>query len=342
MSAMMAEDSPQTLLWGSSLYPHPGLYLGSGNRCGHDPLALAVDRLSLHAPNGGHWPKLIKVGIDRIQAYFKQADALPPLAHLSKKQNQDGSMRQNRSEAREGHALVLSVIFTYLDLKSLRVGYYTSTGAFVSISFLDIARRCDMTCQVKARDDAGQVIVGKFKEVPTSRFWRTVRDLKKAGAISVFEQYEEKDAGKRALTAIKAFSAKFLQLIAGWTAKRVENARKRAHQRVGGFLLGAIDAGIENVNQRKQLVKEIQSANVKRELFGAPIAKNRAPSLGSARESVEAALKQEYAEHEAKVLASIKAALGRPPRGMEQLKLQAQHGWIKYDDFVRRRLDGGS
>jgi hypothetical protein len=42
------------------------------------------------------------------------------------------------------------------------------------------------------------------------------------------------------------------------------------------------------------------------------------------------------------VLASIKAALGRPPRGLEQLKLQAQHGWIKYDDFVRRRLGGGS
>lgn len=342
MSAMMADDGPQPLRWGRSLYKYPGLFLGTGNRCGHDPLALAVDRLNLHTPSGGNWPKLIKVAIDRIQAYFKQADALPPLAHLSKKQNQDGSMRQNRSEAREGHALVLSVIFTYLDLKSLRVGYYTSTGAFVSISFLDIARRCDMTCQVKVRDDAGKVVVGKFKEVPTSRFWRTVRDLKNAGAISVFEQYEEKDAGKRALTAIKAFSAKFLQLIAGWTAKRVESARKRAHQRVGGFLLGAIEAGVENVNQRKSLVKEIQTANVKRELFGEASTKNRQPVTGGARESVEAALKQEYAELEAKVLISIKAALGRPPRGLEQLKLQAQHGWIKYDDFVRRRLSGGS
>jgi len=26
---------------------------------------------------------------------------------------------------------------------------------------------------------------------------------------------------------------------------------------------------------------------------------------------------------------------------MEQLKLQAQHGWLKYDDFVRRRIGGG-
>lgn len=335
MSAMMAEDSPQTLVWGRSTYPHPGLFLGSGNRCGHDPLALAVDRLSLHVPSGGNWPRLIQVGINRIQAYFSNPKALEPLAYLSKKRNQDGSKRQNRSEAREGHALVVSVIFTYLDLKSLRVGYYATTGEFVSISFVDIARRCAMTCMVKDRENEGQV-----KEVPTSRFWRTVRDLKAAGVISVFEQYEEKDAGKRALTAIKTVSEKFLRLIAGWSAKRVEKARQRANARVGGFLMAAVEAGVENVNQRKQLVKEIQSANVKRELFGDSIAKNRAPSIGSARPSVEAALKQEYAELEAKVLASIKAALGRAPRTLEQLKLQSQHGWLSYDDFMRRRLGG--
>lgn len=327
-------------MWGTREYGFPGLYLGTGNRCGHDPQKLAVDRLDLHAPRGGKWPRLIQDGIDRIQAYFNDADALEPLAHLSKKHNKDGTPRQNRSEAREGHALVLSVIFTYLDLKSLRVGYYTTAATFVSISFLDIARRCAMTCQVKARDDAGQIIAGKYKEVPTSRFWRTVRDLKKAGAISVFEQYEEKDAGKRALTAIKAFSAKFLRLITGWNPKRIEKARKNANGRVMGFLLGASDAGVENVNQRKRLVKEIESANVKRELFGAPTAKNRQPAVGDARQSIEDALQQEYAEHEAQVLASITAALGRPPRGMEQLKLQAQHGHLSRDDFRRRRLAG--
>lgn len=324
-------------MWGRTEYKYPGLFLGTGNRCGHDPLALAVDRLDLHNPSGGKWPRLIQAGIDRIQAYFNDADALPPLAHLSKKRNLDGSPRQNRSEAREGHSLVLSVIFTYLDLKSLRVGYYTNTGVFVSIPFLDIARRCAMTCTVKDRENEGQV-----KEVPTSRFWRTVRDLKKAGVINVIEQYEEKDAGKRALTAIKTFSEKFLCLVAGWSAKRVEKARKRANGRVGKFLLDAVDAGVENVNQRKQLVKQIESANVHRELFGKPTAKNRQPVVESARVSVEAALKQAYAEHEAQVLASITAALGRAPRTLEQLKLQAKHGWVKYDDFVLRRLNGGS
>jgi len=323
-------------MWGTREYGFPGLYLGTGNRCGHDPQKLAVDRLDLHVPSGGKWPKLIQAGITRIQAYFDAAEALPPLAHLSKKHNKDGSPRQNRSEAREAQALVLSVIFTYLDLKSLRVGYYPNTGSFVSISFLDIARRCRMTYQSKDRENEGQ-----FKEVPTSRFWRTVRDLKKAGAISVFEQYEEKDAGKRALTAIKAFSEKFLRLIAGWSPKRVEKARQRASVRVGDFLRSAIEAGVENVHQRKHLVKEIQSANVHRELFGEPKAKNRLPAGGDAREAVVASLKQEYAELEAKVLASITAALGRAPRGMEQLRMQAQHGWLKYDDFVRRRIDGG-
>lgn len=335
MSAIMADDSPQPLCWGLKEYKYPGLFLNTGNRCGHDPLVLAVDRLDLHVPNGGKWPRLIQAGISRIQAYFGDAAALPPLAYLSKKRNKDGQPRQNRSEARESHALVLSVIFTYLDLKSLRVGYYTNTGAFVSISFLDIARRCGMTYQRKDPENEG-----KLKEVPTSRFWGAVRDLKKAGAISVFEQYEEKDDGKRALTAIKAFSEKFLRLIAGWTAKRVEKARKRASGRVGGFLLSAIDAGVENVNQRKHLVKEIQSANVKRELFGAPAGKNRQPDTGSARQAVEQSLQDEYAQLEAQVLASIKAALGRAPRGLEQLKMQAQHGWLKYDDFVRRRLGG--
>lgn len=342
MSAMMADDGPQPLSWGSRIYQYPGLFLGTGNRCGHDPLKLAVDRLDLHVPNGGHWPKLIQVGIKRIQAYFDNARALEPLAYLSEKHNKDGTPRQNRSEAREGHALVLSVIFTYLDLKSLRVGYYPTNGAFVSISFLDIARRCSMTCQVKARNDAGEVIVGQYKEVPTSRFWGVIRDLKKAGAISVFEQYEEKDAGKRALTAIKTLSEKFLRLITGWNPKRIETARKRASGRVHDFLASAVEAGVENINQRKQLVKEIQAANVKRELFGEPAAKNRQPSTGSARQSVEDWLDQAYAEHEAQVLASITDALGRPPRGMEQLKMQAQHGGLSRDEFRRRRLGGGS
>lgn len=329
-----------SIMWGRLPYKYSGENLGTGNRCGHDPLKLAVNRLDLHQPAGGNWPRLIQAGIKRIQDYFSDAAALPPLAHLSKKTNQDGTPRQNRSEAREGHALVLSVIFTYLDLKSLRVGHFTNTGAFVSISFLDIARRCAMTCQVKARDDEGQVIVGQYKEVPTSRFWRTVRDLKQAGAIKVFEQYEEKDAGKRALTAIKTFSKKFLALIAGWSLSRVEKACKRASQRVGSFLLKAVDAGVENVNQRKVLIKDIQSANVKRELFGETAAKNRQPVIGGARESVEDALRQEHVEHEAKVLASITAALGRPPRGLEQLKMQAQHGYLNYEEFVRRKLGG--
>lgn len=329
-----------SIMWGRMPYKYSGENLGTGNRCGHDPQNLAVKRLALHQPAGGNWPRLIQAGIKRIQAYFGDAAALPPLAHLSKKTNQDGSPRQNRSEAREAQALVLSVIFTCLDLKSLRVGHFTKTGAFVNISFLDIARRCEMTCHAKARDDEGQVISGQYKEVPTSRFWRTVRDLKQAGAIKVFEQYEEKDAGKRALTAIKSFNKSFLALIAGWSLSRVEKACKRASQRVGGFLLNAVEAGVENIHQRKVLIKNIQSANVKRELFGEGRAKNRQPVISGARESVEAALRQEHTEHEAKVLANITAALGRPPRGLEQLKMQAQHGYLNYEDFVKRKLGG--
>lgn len=327
--------APPPLKWGRRLYKHSGAFLGSGNRCGHDPLTLAVDRLDLHLPSGGHRPKLIQVGINRIQAYFTNATALEPLAHLSKKRKKDGKLRQNRSEAREAQALVSSVIFTYLDLKSLRVGYYTNTGAFVSISFLEIARRCAMTCHIKDRENEGQM-----KEVPTSRFWRTIRDLKKAGVITVFEQYEEKDAGKRALTAIKTFSEKFLRLITGWTQKRIQKARTRASGRVGDFLLKAIDAGVENVNQRKHLVKDIQSGNVKRELFGSPKAKNRQPATGGSREAVETAMNEAYAQHEAEVLASITAELGRPPLGAEQLRMQARHGFMKRDDFIRRKLAG--
>lgn len=329
-----------SIMWGRMPYKYSGVNLGTGNRCGHDPHTLAVDRLDLHQPAGGNWPRLIQAGINRIQSYFSNAGALEPLAYLSKKRNQDGQPRQNRSEAREAQALVLSVIFTYLDLKSLRVGHYTNTGDFVNISFLDISRRCGMTCQIKARDDAGQVIMGQFKEVPTSRFWRTVRDLKKAGAIKVYEQYEEKDAGKRALAAIKTFSKKFLAVIAGWPLSRVEKACKKASQRVGGFMWNAVNAGVENVNQRKALIKDIQSANVKRELFGEATTKNQRPMVAGARESVEASLRQEYAEHEAKVMASMTAALGRTPRTLEHLKIQVQHGHLSYEDFVRRKLGG--
>jgi hypothetical protein len=190
-------------MWGRREYQYPGQHLGSGNRCGHNPDKPDLDRLALPKTKSGFRPKIQQALIDAAKDYFFAPQALPLLSNLSRRVNRDGTPRKNRSEGREAESLVLPAILSMTDFCSLRVGTPMPDGTFKPRSMDEIARACGLV--VASRDP------GETEPVASRRFYRTIKRLKRAAAITVFEQYEEKpDGTKRARVAIKAVSENFL------------------------------------------------------------------------------------------------------------------------------------
>ena len=297
MSAMMAEDGPQPLCWGRKEYKHPGLYLGSGNRCGHDPQRLASDRLALKPVKNDQRLKMITHLVEKAQTYFADPASVPLLAYLKKKKNKDGSYRQNRSEGREAQALILSAILSVTDLASLRVGRPLRNGSFRNYTFDEIAAMCGL---VEPSEDATQ------PPVACSRFRRGVDWLKKAGAIKVFEQYEETAEGKRGRPAIKTVSAKFIMTLGKVSKLALDRVRKKASDKLAQWRNEAIEGGIQTQDEYDQVSAALLSERTKASLFPGKPRKNQAPKtvapdngldqLGNDWEAYQAMMKEKIRE----------------------------------------------
>ena len=93
-------DTTSPHMWGRAHYPHPGQWLGSGNRCGHRPASPAWHQFS-EPETRKPLPHFIQTLIDKVRDYYAKPSLLPTLANLSGKINKlSGKPRQNRSEAR--------------------------------------------------------------------------------------------------------------------------------------------------------------------------------------------------------------------------------------------------
>lgn len=323
-----AIDGPPPLrMWGKRPYAFPGEHIGSGNRCGHNPEQLATDRLALPPVRGGFRVQVLDELIERMRVYFSDPASVPLLAYLSKKKNTDGSYRQNRSEGREAQFLVGAAIFAALDLKSLRVGHYTTRGEFVNLSFSELALRAGLAAPGKTPDD---------QPVPSSRFWRAVAWLKRAGVIKVFEQYEETPEGKRGRPAIKTVSEKFIRSLGRFTKSAFKNARDKSSQALGKWLTEAELAGVQSKEDADELARQISSKRTRDELFPKPAIKNQQPKEILPDDSAEE-VKAAYQRHVAAVYAKIAEALGRPARGKEAMKLFHEYGGLPEAEWVRRR-----
>ena len=334
MSVMMTDAGPQTLNWGRATYPYPGINLGSGNRCGHDPQRMATDRLALPEVSGGHRLEIIKKLLKRAEKYFAEPASVPLLAYLSGKKNRDGSFRQNRSEGREAEGLIMSAVFAALDLKSLRVGSYTARGEFRNLSFDELAQRVGLTREKKDPENPDII-----EHVASSRFWRGVARLKRAGVFEVYEQYEETADGLRGRPAIKHVSAKFVRLLSGFTQAAFKNVRDKASRNVAKFLASAVQSGVQSRDEAEQLAAEIRSERTKKELFPKPAMKNQFPKE-VVRDNSADSLQGDYNDYVRQIYAQIADELGRPLRGTEGMKLFAKHGGLSADDWGRRRLKG--
>lgn len=329
MTEALAVDGPAPLTWGRTLYPYPGEYLGTGNRCGHDPARLATDRLSLPEVKNGHRVRVIDRLIKRAQEYFADPASVPLLTYLDKKKNRDGSYRQNRSEGREAQSLVMSAIFAAIDLKSLRVGNYTQRGDFYNLSFFEIASRCSML--VPSKDPENPLMI-------CSRFWRAVKWLKRAKVIEVYEQYEETPDGKRGRPAIKTVSEKFIRALGGFTKAALKNARDKSSRKVAKYRAGATLAGVQGVEEAQKLADEIRSEQTHKALFPKPAVKNQFPKQVERDNSADS-LVGDYTAYVTAMYAEIAKKIGRPLRGVEGTKLFAAHGGLSEQQWLRRRMN---
>ncbi|MGL1204405.1 hypothetical protein ACSTK6_01340 [Vibrio parahaemolyticus] len=207
----------------SGCIPHSSRYIGSGNRCGHDPQNPAWHLYNAKQTKNV-MPHVMRKLHEKAVSYYDSPKLLPTLANLNGKTNQDGQPRLNRSEAREADVLVLCAILNMTEYATLRVGTPLSNGDFIPRSCAEIAKVAGLT-----REDGD----------PSQRFWRAFRRLKLAGAFSVHRQYQEMpDGSKRARPAIKNLNFHFLVSLGAvgyeqlkkfrtWCSNKLKKARSK-------------------------------------------------------------------------------------------------------------------
>lgn len=325
-------DAP-VLRWGKRAYTYPGENLNTGNRCGHDPQNLATFRLALPTPGGGYRIKILEKLIEKAQAYFLDPTSVPLLTYLAKKKKKDGDYRQNRSEAREGLSLVMCAIFAALDLKSLRVGAYTPRGEFKNLHFNELASRAGLSRIIEDPENPSTTI-----EVASSRFWRAIAWLKKAGVIEVFEQYDElADGSKRGRPAIKTVNPKFLRQLGKFTQAAFKRARVKSSEKVTEYVNGATLSGVLSKDEDDQLARDLQQDAFRKQMSTAPVRKNQHPKT-VARDNNTDALLNDYGAYTAALMAKIAKDLGRPIRGgAEGQRLWRQYGGLSEPEWQRKR-----
>lgn len=325
------------LSWGRRTYAHPGKHLGSGNRCGHKPDTFAADRLDLPEVEGGFRPRALSRLMARAVALFDDPDLMHAFTHHKGKRNKDGSKRLVRSESREAVGLVLHAIASCLDLVSLRVGTYLKDGRFRNYSALDLAERCNM---VRVGKDPDQP--GKLKRFPSARFWRALKWLQDFGAVTLFEQYEEKAGGeKRGRPAIKTVNEKFLRRLGAFTGGVWKKFRALAYSRTAKFLANARNFGIQTVQEADDLDRGLEIDVMLREVFGdkhknAKPKGNKTVKVVIHREQAidYDALRTEWDAYAAKLTKDIEGKLGRTLRGAEQVTLFAKAGGKSFHQWL--------
>jgi len=138
----------------------------SGNRCGHAP-----DAPRFFNPPDHHKrrPAVLDRAIDQWEVvYCKAKKFFRKLATT----HADG--RQVRSERREAIAAVSQVLLHYLELSTLKVGFYVGLNKFIHLDIEYIAKKANLSF---------------------SRAKRAISALAEAGYIKITRQYKKKEDG---------------------------------------------------------------------------------------------------------------------------------------------------
>lgn len=323
---MISAESPH-IMWGRTRYPYPGEFLGSGNRCGHDPQKPRFNLFQTTLKHERKYPQQVQKLIDAIDRYYWAPTMIPTLAYLSNTVNQDGTYRQNRSEAREAQVLLLKSILAMTDFASLRVGTPLANGEFISRGVDEIARHAGL---MKSGAD----------RVP-SLVWRHLNALKRAGGITMHLQYvedpSEMERGldgvlrpkRRARPAIKTISKAFLLSLGVISAKSLQKFRNNRSNALAQERAiykkeykSSLQDEAEEHRQQLRLTQALQGGKVK-----AP--KQSAPMPKAARHADIEAYNRARTEAIADLLAQGK---GRSPA---DLRAQVEKTFPGFDDWLK-------
>lgn len=223
----------------------------TGNRCGHDPNVLrSYIRPEDHKPRPYFIEKgieLLKLLFDSPKKFFKKLIT----AHL------DG--RQVRSERREGVIAVAQVILHFLELETLRVGFFTESDEFVRLDLEYIAEK------------AGLSVI---------RTKRALSDLADAGYIKVTRQFDKKEDGTfSGKPSIREVTVQFfidlgmdiqkLFFLREWKRKQREKKNaKKANKKVKGLLNAVTSFGKRKIFKPHSKRQLSLSVDIKKQLIG--------------------------------------------------------------------------
>lgn len=137
----------------------------SGNRCGH---VRGSPRFYLRPADNKSRPTVLEQAIEKLKDVYRR-----PKKFFNKLVTSNSSSRQKRSERREAVASISQVLLHYLELSTLRVGFYADTK-FVYLDLEYIANKAGLSF-LRAK--------------------RAIADLVKAGYIKVTRQFDKKEDG---------------------------------------------------------------------------------------------------------------------------------------------------
>lgn len=138
----------------------------SGNRCGHAP---DVPRFFCPPESHKRRPAVLDRAIDQWEVVYRKAKKFFKKLATT---HEDG--RQVRSERREAIAAVSQVLLHYLELSTLKVGFYVGLNKFIHLDIEYIAKKANLSF---------------------SRAKRAITALAEAGYIKITRQYKKKEDG---------------------------------------------------------------------------------------------------------------------------------------------------
>ncbi len=209
----------------------------TGNRCGHVP---SVPRFFVRPVQHKPRPSILASAIDKLKdVYCRPKKFFGTLATFHPDD------RQKRSERREAVASVSQVLLHYLELSTLKVGFYVDPNKFIPLDLKYIAKKAGISL---------------------SRAKRAIRDLAKAGYIKLTRQFNKKDDGTfKGLPSIREIAVQFFIDLGvdmqklfhsrEWKRKKEEKASAKVTQKVLGGLMRSVGA----------FAKRVTSSSVKRQ-----------------------------------------------------------------------------
>jgi hypothetical protein len=289
---------------------------------------LANERLNLPAVANDQPLKIVTTLCEKIEEYFYDPGSVPLLAYQSDKKNLDGSPRQNRSEGREAQSLVGKTIVSVLDYSSLLVAKPKKGGGHRHYTLDELARMCGLT---EPGANAGDL------PVACSRFHRAVEVYKQAGAIKIFEQYEDTADGPRGRPAIKSVSEKFLMSMGRISKLAMQRVRDKASKALRNWRNGAIQSGVQTDEEYEEVTSQVQSSRVNNALFPKAAIKNQRPKDV---EGGHAVVEGDWLAYQGMIEAKVREQNdGTTPRGIRAYQeAYAKAGGLSRDEWLTRRM----